>query len=209
MTILVEVWSDVMCPFCYLGKRRFAEALSKFEGRDQVEVVWRSFQLNPALETDRPIGVNDYLSQAKGISIGRAREMNAHLTEVAKHEGLVFDFDKAVVINTFDAHRFLHFAKAHGRQDEAMQRLFKAYFSEGRNVADHATLTGIGREIGLDAGAVAVALADGSYADEVRADIFEAEELGISGVPFFVFDRKYAVSGAQSSAAFLDVLRRV
>ena len=198
-----------MCPFCYLGKRRFTEALSKFDDRDDVEVVWKSFQLNPALETDPTIDVNQYLARAKGIEVARAQQMNSHLTDVARHEGLVFDFDKAVVANTFDAHRFLQLAKAHDRQDEAMQRLFSAYFTEGRNVADHATLIDIGREIGLDPAEVAAALSDDRYADEVRADVLDAEEIGIRGVPFFVFDRKYAVSGAQSSAAFLDVLRRV
>lgn len=185
------------------------EALSKFEDRDSVEVTWKSFQLNPALETDTSISVSEYLAGAKGIELSRAREMNSHLAEVGRHEGLVFDFEKAVVANTFDAHRFLHLAKAADRQDEAMRRVFSAYFTEGRNVADHSTLVDIGRETGLDSASVAAALAGDRYADDVRADVLEAEEIGIRGVPFFVFDRKYAVSGTQSPAAFLDVLRRV
>ena len=207
-TMTVEVWSDIMCPFCFLGKHRFATALQRFPQREDVAVVWRSFQLNPSLRTDPTITVNEYLARTKGIDVRQAAAMNDRLTSAGAAEGIEYRFDRAVVANTFDAHRFLHYAADHDRQDAAMEHIFTAYFSEGRNVADHAVLAAIGDEIGLDAADIASMLASDRYVDEVRADIAEAEELGIQGVPFFVFDRRYAVSGAQDSSVFLRALEQ-
>ena len=204
----VEVWSDVMCPFCYLGKRRFAAALARFPQRDDVEVIWKSFQLNPSLETDPDISVTQYLASEKGLDVRVAEQMNDRVARMARQDGPIYNFDDVVVANTFDAHRLIHLARAHGRQDEAMERLFSAYFTEGRNVDDRATLIELGREIGLDSDAVAAALESDAYTTEVNADVEEARQLGISGVPFFVFDRKYAVSGAQESEAFEQALER-
>jgi len=204
----VEIWSDIACPFCYLGKRRFETALAGFAGRDDVEVVWKSYQLNPYLKTDPSISIFDYLARAKRIDLKTARLMNERVSAMAAPDGVVYDWDSVVVANTFDAQRLIQFAAAHGKGAEAEERLFRAYFTEGRNVADRATLVELGREIGLDARELEQALESGAFRNEVNADIEEARQLGISGVPFFVFDRRFAVSGAQPVELFADVLER-
>ncbi|HJP86753.1 MAG TPA: DsbA family oxidoreductase [Gemmatimonadaceae bacterium] len=204
----VEVWSDVMCPFCYLGKRRFAAALAGIADSDDVDVIWKSFQLNPSLETNPDISVAEYLAREKGLDVRVAEQMNDRVARMSRQDGPIYNFGDVVVANTFDAHRLIHLARAHGRQDQAMERLFSAYFTEGRNVDDRETLIELGRESGLDSDEVRGALESDAYADEVNADIEEARQLGINGVPFFVFDRKYAVSGAQESAVFQQALER-
>lgn len=204
----IEIWSDVMCPFCYIGKRRFEAALEQFAHRDEVEVEWKSFQLNPDLDHVPGRTVNGYLAEAKGISLERAQEMNRYVAEMASESGLSFQLDKAVVVNTFRAHRFATLAARHGLQDAAEERLFKAYFEEGLNLADLDTLARLGEEIGLDGQAVRQALASDQFAYEVKQDILEARNLGITGVPFFVIDRKYAVSGAQQPALFLQAMNQ-
>lgn len=204
----VEIWSDVMCPFCYIGKRRFEAALAQFEGRDAVKVVWRSFQLDPGLKTEPGKSVAQSLSEKKGWSPEQTAQSMAHVTRMAQSVGLHYDFDKAVVANSFDAHRFTHYAKTLGKQDEAEERLFAAYFTEGKNTADHETLAQIGAEIGLNAHSVLEMLAGDAFDEEVRQDIALARDFGINGVPFFVFDRKYAVSGAQEVPVFLNALQR-
>jgi protein disulfide-isomerase len=204
----VEVWSDVMCPFCYLGKRRFASALAQLPHGDDIEVIWKSFQLNPSLETDPDISVSQYLAREKGLDVRVAEQMNDRVARMSRQDGPIYNFDDVVVANTFDAHRLIHFAKDQGRQDEAAERLFSAYFTDGKNVDDRATLVELGREIGLDSDAVSEMLESGAYTDEVNADIEEARQLGINGVPFFVFDRNYVVSGAQESSVFQQALER-
>jgi len=204
----VEIWSDVMCPFCYIGKRKFEAALAQFPQREQVEVVWKSFQLNPNLETDTSKSVKQSLAESKGWTLEQADEAMSYVVNMAKGVGLTYHFDKAVVANSFDAHRFSHLAKKHGVQDEAEERLFAAYFTEGKNTADHEILIQIGTEIGLDPGEVKKVLAGNDFAAEVEKDIEEARQFRISGVPFFVFDRKYAVSGAQDSKVFLETLQK-
>lgn len=206
--LLVEVWSDVMCPFCVLGKHRFAQALARFPYHDDVEVVWKSFQLDPTLRADSPMTINEYLASRKGIDPRQAAAMNDRLTRAGAQEGIVYHFDRAIVANTFDAHRLLHLARDLGKQNEAAERLFAAYFSEGLDVADHSVLAQIGRDVGLDSALVTATLASDRCADAVRADIAEARELGIDGVPFFVLDRKFAVSGAQDAALFLQALEQ-
>lgn len=204
----IEIWSDIMCPFCYIGKRKFEAALAQFEGREDVEIVWKSYQLSPDMVTDTSTNVNQYLVEHKGISLQEAARMNAYVTDMAAKEGLVYNFDKTIVANSFNAHRFAHFAKQYGKQDEAEERLFSAYFSEGKNLDDHTVLLQLGEDIGLDTTILKAALESGMYADEVRADIKEAAQLGVRGVPFFVFDRKYAVSGAQDSKVFLETMEK-
>jgi predicted DsbA family dithiol-disulfide isomerase len=207
--ITVEIWSDVMCPFCYIGKRQFEQALAQFPQREQVEVVWRSFQLDPSLQTDPSKSVLQSLSENKGWSMAQTREAMAQVTQMAASVGLSYDFDRAVVANSFDAHRFTHLAKKHGLQNEAEERLFAAYFSEGKNTADHATLIQLGLAIGLEQAELEQTLASDAFAEEVRQDIFRARQVGVTGVPFFVFQNKYAVSGARGSALFLQVLEQV
>ena len=206
--MVIEIWSDVVCPFCYLGKRRFEKALARFPHANEVEIVWKSFQLNPYVRTDPTISIHEHLAREKGFDVQAAKQLNDRVTRMGSEEGLEYDFDRTIVANTFDAHRLIHFAKAQGRQDQAEECLFRAYFTEGKNIADHATLVALGEEIGLDGKALATALADGSFADDVRHDIGEARDLGIQGVPFFVLDRKYAVSGAQDTSLFLQALER-
>jgi len=204
----IEIWSDIMCPFCYIGKRKFEAALSQFEGRDDVVIEWKSYQLSPDMVTDPSKNINQYLSEHKGISLQEAARMNAYVTDMAAKEGLTYNFDKTIVANSFNAHRFAHFAKQHGKQDEAEEKLFSAYFTEGLNLDDAAVLLQLGEDIGLDSIALKAALDSGMYSDKVEADINEAQQLGVRGVPFFVFDRKYAVSGAQDSRVFLQTLEK-
>ncbi|HJQ21464.1 MAG TPA: DsbA family oxidoreductase [Gemmatimonadaceae bacterium] len=203
----VEIWSDIMCPFCYLGKRRFENALAQFDRDGEVDVVWKSFQLNPRLRADVPMTTQEYLAREKGLDVAVVKQMNDRLARAGKLEGLDYRFDKVIVANTFDAHRLTHLARAHGKQHDMEGRLFRAHFSEGRNVADLPTLAELGADVGLDRDAVSAALARDDFAEDVKRDVAEARELGVHGVPFFVFDRKYAVSGAQESGLFLEVLR--
>jgi predicted DsbA family dithiol-disulfide isomerase len=204
----VEIWSDVMCPFCYIGKRRFENALQQLGNNNEIEVEWKSFQLDPSIKNEPGKNINQYLAERKGISVQQAKEMNDYVTNMASVEGLQYNFDKAVVANSFDAHRFSHLASKYGKGDAAEERLFKAYFTEGKNIADHATLIQLGTEIGLDSAEVKQVLETNAYANEVQNNITEAESLGIRGVPFFVLDRKYAVSGAQSAETFHQALEK-
>jgi len=204
----IEIWSDVMCPFCYIGKRRFEEALQNFKYKDDVEVEWKSFQLNPDLETDPNLNITQYLADVKGWTLDYAQQLNNQVTEMAAGVGLTYNFDKAVVANSFDAHRFAHLAKKHGLGDDAEEALFRAYFTEGKNIADHATLTELGIEMGLDETEVKQILESDTYAGEVKHDIAEAGYLGIRGVPFFVMNGKYGVSGAQMVPVFTETLEK-
>jgi len=204
----VEIWSDVMCPFCYIGKRRFETALQKFERKEDIEVEWKSFQLDPSMQSQPGKNINQYLAERKGWTVEHARQLNSQVTNMAAAEGLAYDFDKAVIANSFDAHRFAAVAKENGLGDKAEERLFKAYFTEGKNIADHNVLVQLGEDIGLETGLVKTALAGEEYRDNVLNDIQEAEAIGIRGVPFFVLNRQYAVSGAQAPETFLNALEK-
>jgi predicted DsbA family dithiol-disulfide isomerase len=208
MKMKVEIWSDVMCPFCYIGKRKFEKALEQFDQHDQVEVVWKSFQLNPQLTTQPGKSLNQYLSETKGWSLEQAEQMNERVTQMAREEGLDYHLEKAVVANSFDAHRLVQFAKQSGKGDAAEEALFRAYFTEGKNTADHAVLSALGESIGLDKNEVEQVLNSERFSQEVKTDIAESAQLGIRGVPFFVIDRKYGISGAQPSQVFADALRQ-
>lgn len=197
-----------MCPFCYIGKRRFEEALATFEGKNDVEIEWKSFLLSPELKTDPTKNIHQYLAEHKNISLEEAKGMNNYVTNMAAQVGLTYNFDKAIPANSFNAHRFLHFAKKHGKQNEAEERLFKAYFTEGKNIDDAQTLLLLAIELELDANKLADAMNNGEFTNDVIADINEAQQLGVRGVPFFVFNRKYAVSGAQESEAFTQTLEK-
>ena len=197
-----------MCPFCYLGKRKFEIALEQFKHRHNVQLEWKSFQLNPDLKTDPSISIHDYLAQAKGISVEHARQMNDYVVEAGSQVGLEYNMDKIVVANTLKAHYLLHFASEQGKQNDMKERLLKAYFTEGKNMDDIPTLIALAKEAELDVTGLEDALASGKYAKKVHADIVEAQQIGVRGVPFFVFDRKYAVSGAQAPQVFLQTLER-
>jgi len=202
----VEIWSDVMCPFCYIGKRRFENALQNFQQKDDIEIEWKSFQLNPDMVTDPSINIDQYLAEVKRFPLERARQLNAQVTQMAAEAGLTYNFDKAVVANSFNAHRYSHLAKKHDKGIEAEEQLFKAYFTDGKNIDDLQTLVELGTELGLDAGEVEQTLLSNAYADDVKLDIEQARHLGIQGVPFFVFNNKYAVSGAQAVPVFEQTL---
>lgn len=197
-----------MCPFCYIGKRKFENALATFANKDNIEIEWKSFMLSPELKTDPSKSIHQFLAEHKNISLEEAKGMNDYVTDMAAQSGLKYDFDKAVPANSFNAHRFLHFAKKYGKQNEAEEKLFSAYFTEGKNIDDAQTLMRIATDLGLDTNLMAQAMSSGAFTDDVVADITEAQQIGVRGVPFFVFNRKYAVSGAQDSQAFLDTIEK-
>lgn len=205
----VEIWSDVVCPFCYIGKRKFEAALAQFAHRADVQVVWRSFELNPDLRPVPGQSVYQSLAQAKGISEAESRRMSDYVTQAAQEVGLAYDFDRAVPANTFLAHQLIHLGAHHGRQDAAKERLLAAYYREGRDLNDPETLVQLGTEIGLAAAETRQALAAGTYAAAVRHDEYQARQIDVRGVPFFVFEDKYAVSGAQPAEVFAGVLAKV
>ncbi len=204
----VEIWSDIACPWCYVGKRRFEAALGGFAHRDEVEVTWRSFELDPSAPREREHDGATHLAEKYGASREQALAMQRSMTEAAAGDGLDFRFDLARSGNTFDAHRLLHLAHEHGVQDALEERLMRAYLTEGQVIGDPTVLQGLGEEVGLDAATVADVLAGDRYADEVRADERTASALGIRAVPFFVVDRAVGASGAQASEVLLDMLRR-
>jgi predicted DsbA family dithiol-disulfide isomerase len=198
-----------MCPFCYIGKRKFEHALQQFAQKDQVEVVWHSYQLDPEMEHVPGKSVHEVLGEKKGWSPQQARHMNNQVTAMAQEVGLAYNLDQAVPANTFSAHRLTHLAKKHGLQDQAEERLFAAYFIEGRNIQDSAVLVALGQEIGLPEEEIRQVLASEAFADDVQRDLYEARQIGVRGVPFFVLNQKYAISGAQPSEVFLRALNQV
>ncbi|WP_276504257.1 DsbA family oxidoreductase [Terrimonas pollutisoli] len=204
----VEIWSDIMCPFCYIGKRRFEAALKQFPYKEDIEVVWKSFRLNPAMKTDPGKNINQYLARIKGWTVEQAKQVNEHVTQMAREVGLHYDFDKAIVANSFDAHRLIQLAKANGKGDEMEERLFSAYFIEGKDTSNHETLILLGTEVGLNAADIQKMLASHEYAEYVERDIYESQQIGVRGVPYFVFNDRYAVTGAQASETFLGALTK-
>ncbi|MET8870929.1 DsbA family oxidoreductase [Nocardia sp. NPDC004604] len=208
MTVRVEIWTDINCPFCYLGKQRFEQALTDFPHRSEVEVVHRSFELDPTLPTDESGPVIAKIARKYGISEAQAAANERGIGAQAAEIGLPYLTEGRDYGNSFDMHRLLHFALADGRQDDLLDALYRANFAEEQSLfADHERLVRIAVAAGFDESAVRAVLADpNAYADAVRADEREAAQLGATGVPFFVFDRKYGVSGAQPSEVFAQVL---
>lgn len=204
----VEIWSDLVCPFCYIGKRKFEHALEQFEHKDEIEIQWRSFELQPGLKTDGSKNQYEHLAESKGWTLDYSKKVHDHVTQSAKEVGLEYNFDIAVPANTFNAHRLSHLAAKHGLQGEAEERLFRAYFTEGRDIDDDETLVELGVEIGLPEAEIREMLQGDLYADEVKKDIAKARQVGVQGVPFFVLNNKYAVSGAQPSEVFLEALQK-
>jgi predicted DsbA family dithiol-disulfide isomerase len=203
----IEIWSDVVCPFCYIGKRRFEQALEQFEHKDMIEVEWKSFQLDPDTQPEPGKGIYDYLAERKGISRAQSVMMHNGVTKMAAEAGLDYRFDLAKVANTFNAHRLIQFAKSKGIGNEAEEALFRSYFTDGKDIGDTAALAEIGASIGIDKSEVEKMLESNANWEAVEADIREAQQIGVTGVPFFVLDRKYAVSGAQSPETFLQAMR--
>ena len=204
----VEIWSDIGCPFCYIGKKRFEQALAQYEQAGQVDVVYRSFELDPNAPRDYGHGVHEMLASKYGMSVEQAKEMNAGVIGQARELGLAYNMDKVVLTNTFDAHRLIRLAEQHGLMQQMAERLFQAYFTDGLHVGDHAVLADLAEQVGLDRTEAERMLAGDSFGEQVRADEREAGRLQIRGVPYFVFNRRYAVSGAQSPEALLGALRK-
>jgi predicted DsbA family dithiol-disulfide isomerase len=207
----IEIWSDVVCPWCYIGKRRLEKALAAFPHRDEVEVVWRSFQLDPGAPAGPTETVAESLGRKYGGGVEAGRQMIDRVEAVAAEEGLLFRQHQALRVNTVDAHRLLHLALETGGpevQGRLKEALLSAYFIETENVADHDTLTRIAVETGLDPDRVAQVLGSDAFAEEVQADIAEAASLGATGDPFYVIDGRYGVSGAQPVEIFSQVLER-
>jgi predicted DsbA family dithiol-disulfide isomerase len=206
----IDVWSDIACPWCFVGKRRLERALAQFPHAGQTKVVWRAFELDPAAPKERDPAVShaERLAKKYGISVERARLNSERLVEVARAEGLAFDFDHIRSGNTFDAHRLIHLGRQSGRQDAVKERFLKAYLEEGALMSDAGTLVRLAAEAGLDEGEAADVLASDLFADAVRADENEARQLGITGVPCFVLGRRFAVNGAQSPQVLLSALHQ-
>ena len=204
----VEIWSDVVCPWCYIGKRRLEAALARFGHRDEVDVHWHSFELDPGAPPERTGDPAERMAAKYGMTREQAAAAHDRITAVAAEEGLAFHLGASRSGNTFDAHRLLHLAADRGVQDQVKERLLAAYFVEGEAVGDHDTLVRVVSAAGLDAGEARSVLDGDKYADDVRADERRASAIGVTGVPFFVFDGRYAVSGAQPADLLLEVLER-
>jgi predicted DsbA family dithiol-disulfide isomerase len=207
--VKVDIWSDIACPWCFLGKRRFERAVAAFAADGgEVDVEYHSYELSPGAAAEFPGRSEEFLAAHLGVPVEKARRMNAQMAELAATEGLAYDFDALQHTNTSSAHQLLHLAKVHGRQLDMLERLLTAYFEQGGHVGRVEDLADLAAEIGLDRDAVVRALIDGTYVAAVEADRDQAVEHGIGGVPFHVVDGRYAISGAQESEIFEQTLRR-
>jgi len=204
----VEIWSDVVCPFCYIGKTYYEQALAQFPHRDSVVTVYKSFELDPNESSSKQEKTLEMLAKKYQMSLDQALSMTAQVSEQARQAGLTFNFENMISINTFDAHRLIQLAQSKGNATGAVEKLFKAYFTDNIDVSNHEELVALAVASGLEETEVRSVLSSNSFSEEVRADEQEARQLGISGVPFFVVNRKYAISGAQPINVFLDTLNK-
>lgn len=204
----IKIWSDIMCPFCYIGKRRLEEALTLFKHKDAVEIEWKSFQLDASFVASPTDNLAEHLAEKYRKNIAWAQNMLDTMTQNAKTVGLDYHFEKAVLANSLHAHRLLHLAKKYDLANDLEELLFKAYLTEGKNINDFSTLTQLGIEVGLEKEEIKQVLHSDAYAKEVSQDQEEAYTIGVEGVPFFVFDDNYDISGAESTAVFLKTLER-
>ncbi len=204
----IEIWSDIVCPWCYIGKRKFEQALSSFEHAKDVIIEYKSYQLDPSMQTDTKISIAQYLSDKKGIDLTQAQQMLQQVSTVASSVGLAYQLEKTIPINTLKAHAVLHYAKTVGKQTLLKERLMKAYFIETLNLDDTGVLIQLASEVGLDEKSVSDVIEQNLFAKEVQFDIQEGVNLGLQGVPFFVFNRKYGVAGAQDVTVFLQTLQK-
>lgn len=205
----VEIWSDVMCPFCYIGKHQFEKALSDFEGQDNVEITWRSFELNPTIQYQEGYTLTQYLSDIKGMDKNAVVKNFDRLTEQGAQIGIDFRFDIAKVVNSRKSHKLIQAAKQQNLQNEIEEALFHAYFTEGKNLEDNKILAEIAKKVGIHFTKIEEILESNELEEAVNADVYMAQQVGARGVPFFVFDDAYAISGAHGADTFLNVLRTV
>lgn len=204
----IEIWSDIACPFCYIGKRKLEKAIQKLPDSSSIQIEWKSFQLNPDLQTNENQNTLAYLSETKGWSLAQTKQMTVQVAAMGKEEGLNFDFEHTVVANTKQAHRLIHFAKEKGKQDALKERLFQAYFEEGKNIDLQETLLHCAESVGLDRGEAKQVLDSASFDAAIDQDVYESRLIGVQGVPFFVFDRKFGISGAQPDEVFDQTLQQ-
>lgn len=205
----IEIWSDYVCPFCYIGKRRLESALEQFAHPNEVVIEYKSFELNPQASMYSGKNMHQILSEKYGMSIDQAKKANAELGQQAASMGLVYNFDQMKPTNTFDAHRLTQYAKSVGKDMELSEKLFYSYYTDAKLISDHDTLADIAESIGMNRDESMTVLHDPSkYANEVRSDETTAKQLGITGAPFFVIDRKYAISGAQPTEVFIKALNQ-
>jgi protein disulfide-isomerase len=205
----IEIWSDIMCPFCYIGKRHFEAALTQIDSTIPIEIEWKSFQLDPTIPkmTER-VNVYQYLADSKGMSFEQSKAMHENVNEMARNAGLNYNFDIATVSNSFDAHRLIQYAKTKGLGNEIEESLFAGYFTNGLDMSDLNALHEIGVAIGLDEEGLKVVLESDAFTTEISQDIQEAQRIGVRGVPFFVIDGKFAISGAQPVEVFVDAMEK-
>lgn len=204
----VDIWSDVRCPFCYIGKRKFENALEKFENKENVEVIWHSFQLDPHLKTQPERDTIDYFTEVKGVSREQALQMFNGARKMAKESGIELNPETSVLANSERSHQLLQYAKSKSLGNEVKEALFKAHFSEARNIDDIEVLTEIAASVGLDKAETNEVLTSGKFLKAVKEDELAAQKIGVRGVPFFVFSNKYGVSGAQAEETFLEILQK-
>ncbi len=205
--IQVEIWSDIVCPFCYIGKRNFESALKQLKNSEQVEISYRSFELDPSAQKSQTQSIYQVLAKKYGKTIEWAKEANKSVVDTGAAVGLVFNMDNVIPTNSFDAHRVTQFALHQQKQNQLLEKLFSAYFTQGKDISDHGVLVEAATSVGLAKNDVINVLSSDAFAEDVREDEDMAREGGISGVPFFVFNRKYAVSGAQPPESFLEVFK--
>jgi predicted DsbA family dithiol-disulfide isomerase len=204
----IDIWSDIVCPWCYVGKRRFESALASFDANEDVQILHRSFQLNPSAPRGQTSSRREMLMQKYRLTPEQMAATDARMTQLAADEGLDYHLDATVTGNTRDAHQLVHLAREQARQDAMIERLYRAYFSEGRSVFDLDSLAELATDVGLDGEAARAALREGRYEPGVQEDIDVARRIGVTGVPFFVFNGKYGLSGAQPASVFLEALSK-
>jgi len=209
LPIRVDIWSDFACPFCYIGKRRFENALKKFSHKDQVQVIFRNFELNPHQKMIPGRTKYIQLSEKYGMTIEKAKGLCDNMTKQAKELGLDYKFDTMIIGNTHDAHRLEQYAKTQGKSDEIVEEIMHAYYTDSKDIGDHETLTQLAVKVGLDDNEVRKVLSEGRFNENVKKDIKEASELGVNGVPYFLFNKNLEISGAQPEEVFLRVFEKL
>ena len=204
----IEIWSDIACPFCYIGKRKLEKAIQRLPNSEGIVLEWKSFQLNPSLQTDPNQNTLSYLAEAKGWTMDQTLQMTAQVTAMGKEEGLNFNFEKTAVANTKRSHRLLHLAKGFNCQNELKEQLFKVYFEEGKNIDELETLLQCAEQVGIPRAEAINVLDTHAFEEEIDQDVYESRLIGVQGVPFFVFDRKFGISGAQPDEVFDQTLQQ-
>ncbi|MBY0245407.1 MAG: DsbA family oxidoreductase [Sphingobacteriaceae bacterium] len=202
----IEIWSDVMCPFCYIGKTNLEQAINSLPYKNEIQVIWKSYQLSPEYTNLNNENLYEYLARSKNISVEQAKEMTSQVTEFGKNSGLKINFETNIPANTFQAHQIIHFAATQNLQNETKEAFFKAHFEDGKNIANEDTLLEISTSVGLDALAIKSVLDNNTFADAVKQDIYESQQMGVRGVPYFVFNEESAVSGAQPIEVFEQII---